>query len=346
MALFPFLEIEKSVQVADKCRFHGGNSYVSKGSDAIASMTIRPGSDGSQIDVFNADSDERYLDWQFEDFDMDIDSSNNKLDFKESGSQLTATLSSGTYSLSELATEIETQLNAAGANTYTVSVSTDDKMTISATGAFSLLPTEGTNRLVSILPLININPKPGFGDVEYSGKTSITTSRIRHMRRAVTIEIGDGSTTQSKTYYIKVFSEAGDALFSRDADLISHADDVTKFLPEGKNSFLYMHRRSQDLILAHLDESGYTDIYGDPLTVAAITDAEEVRQWSTFLALRLIYDDLSNSPEDVFFSKARNFEAQEKIHKNRATIRLDVNKDGRADVGEGVKMLGGMVVRR
>lgn len=51
-----------------------------------------------------------------------IDATNNTITFYENSvsTTLTATLTTGTYSAASLATEIETQLEAAGANTYTV----------------------------------------------------------------------------------------------------------------------------------------------------------------------------------------------------------------------------------
>lgn len=346
MALFAHLDFEKAVQVNDRTRFFGGKSFVTKGSTAISTMTIKPGSENSAISVFNSDQDEQYLDWQFSNFNIDIDATNNKLDFDEGGSEITATLDSGTYSLSQLAGEIKTQMDAAGAATYTVSVSSDDKITITATSAFSLRPQTGTNGLVSVLPLIGFKPKPGFGDNEFSNKTTVTGKRVRQLPKAVTIEIGDGSNTANKTFYINVFSEDGDALFSSDQDLIAHRDDIMDFVPAGRNTFKHIHRRAQDLILAYFDESGLVDIYGDPLTVKSVVDPEEVRQWSTFLVLRLIHDDLSNSNDDNFYLKARDFESKEKLHRSRSILRLDVNNDGRADLGEGVSTIGSSVVRR
>ena len=144
MALFPHLELEGVVQINDKTRFSGVKSFVTKGASAITTMTVQPGADETPISIFDSDEDLRFLDWEFDTFEIDIDATNNKLDFKEgNGSELTATLVSATYTLSALATEIKTQLDATGALTYTVIVDSDDKMTISATDGFSLLPTDG-----------------------------------------------------------------------------------------------------------------------------------------------------------------------------------------------------------
>ena len=177
-------------------------------------MTIKPGGDETAVNVFNSEEDNRYLDWQFDTFEIDIDATNNKLDFKESGGELTATLTSATYTLSALAAEIKTQMDAAGALVYTVTVSKDDKVTISSTEGFSLLPTEGSNSKVSILPIIGFEPKPGFGDSDFSVKSPQEGERVRALPRAITIEIGDGNTTGSVTEYIDLMSVDGDQLFS------------------------------------------------------------------------------------------------------------------------------------
>jgi len=344
--LFPFVTLEKKVQVDDKTRFDGMRSYISKGSDPLTTMTIKPGADGSAINVFNSDPENRYLDWQFSSFQIDIDATNNKLDFNEGGSELNATLTTATYTLATLATEIKTQMDAAGALTYTVTVSTDDKITIAATDGFSLLPTDGSNPLTNILPIIGFKPKTGFGDNDFATKTTQTGKRVREMPRAIEIVIGDGTTTQSKTEYIQLLSKDGDALFSNDQDLIFHRQDILDFVVDGRNSFLNVHRRAQDLILAFLDKEGYVDINGDPLEIRNLTNSEEFRQWSTFLTLRIIHDEQSNSQDDDLFAKAREFESQEKIHRDRTIIRLDVDNDGKADVGEGIQFRGGTALRR
>lgn len=78
-----------------------------------------------------------------------IDSGNNKVNFKESsmGSELTATLTAGAYSATELADEIVLALEAVGAEEYTASLSsTTGRWTISHAGAYlSLLWASGTD---------------------------------------------------------------------------------------------------------------------------------------------------------------------------------------------------------
>ena len=80
-------------------------------------------------------------------FGHNITSGNSKLDFKEgAGSELTATLSVGDYTLTEFGAELERVLNIAGALTYTVSITRATRIiTIAATGTFTLLAATGSN---------------------------------------------------------------------------------------------------------------------------------------------------------------------------------------------------------
>ena len=66
-------------------------------------------------------------------------SSNNVITFNEGGGDLTATITAGSYSASQLATEIKTRMDAAGSDTYTITVNDNTKkMTIASTGTFTL----------------------------------------------------------------------------------------------------------------------------------------------------------------------------------------------------------------
>lgn len=81
-----------------------------------------------------------------------VGATNNKIDFDEGGGELTATLSSGDYSLATLITEIQTQMDTVGANTYTVTRNTTtESINVASTGNVTLLPATGTNAANSAL---------------------------------------------------------------------------------------------------------------------------------------------------------------------------------------------------
>jgi hypothetical protein len=128
-----------------------------------------------------------------------IDSSNNKIDFKESGGggELTATLTSGTYTASTLAAEIDTQMEAAGAGAYTISYS-NGQFTISRpSGYLDLLFSSGTNVANSVHSSI------GFATSDLSGSDSYTAASIAlHTEEGVVI---DFKTAEEVDFFSLVF---------------------------------------------------------------------------------------------------------------------------------------------
>lgn len=339
MAKFAHLEIEEKIQIEDKTRLSGIKSFISVGASALDAVTIKPGADESAISVFNTNQNLWFLDWQFEIFNGDFDATNNKLDFSEDGgtTELTATITPGTFTLATLATEVQTQLNAEGAFTYTVTVDKDDRFTIISTGNTSLLPNEGSNSETSILPIIGYSSKPGFDDNAFSNETELKGLKIRFLPKAITLSVDDSTTPVTQTRFIKLYSEAGDALFSIDADLRTKKSDVLNWIEQGRNTFIKFHREAQREILEFVREEGIVDIDGNPLKLKDFTNPSDLRLWSTFLTLRLILDDLSNAIGDVFDEDARGFESKEMKHRKMTFLRVDFDNDGRSDIGEGIK---------
>jgi len=233
MAIFPRIKLEKTLQVDDKTRLDGTKSYKSKDEAAITAVEIDPGDGAGYIDVYNADSDNWFLDYQYA---------------------------------------------SAGDKTVQIRVTTD------------------------------------------GSPTNVSTT-------------------------LTVVTAAADYLFSNDADLVTHEPDILKWVTDGRDSFLNLHRRSQELIMAFLDEKGLTDSSGDRLTKAAIIDIEETRQWSTFLCLRLIFEGLSNAIDDIYSEKAKRYEKLEQQARNRFILRIDLDGDGDAEVGEGF-LLSNVRIRR
>jgi hypothetical protein len=118
-----------------------------------------------------------------------VDATNNKIDFKESGGgpELTATISSGTYSVSGLSTEIKTQLEAVGAATYTISYGdTTGKWTVANDGAhLSLLCGTGTNIATCLL-----TESLGFTATDKTGSVTYTGSNIAiHTKESIVFDM-------------------------------------------------------------------------------------------------------------------------------------------------------------
>lgn len=332
MSIFALLNYEKDVQLEDKTRLDASKSFASKAASEITSMTITAGVGASAISVYDPDLNERYLDWVYESFAIDIDSTNNSLLFNEGGSTLTATITSASYTLSTLAAEIKTQMEAVGAGTYTVTVSADNELTIASTVVFELEDCELLSQL--------------FFETDEGTALTFTSDVIEYGTRKVTVAIGNGTLTDTKYFYQRVYSEAGDRLFCTDQDLTAHESDLMRWVKDGRSSFKDQIRRSQKLIIAWLDEKGYVNAYGDKYTKWDLVDLEEVRQWSIFQTLKLIMQSLSNVTDDVFDKKAAEYSKFEEAARQRCVLRIDVNKDGVVDATEGASIFSGSLFRR
>lgn len=334
MSLFALLDFEGEVQSGDKTRLNASKSFASKGASEITSLTIKPDLNESAIDVFGpANPNDWTLDWVYTNFRFDLDSGNNTMIIEESGVEYTATVATGTYStLSALCTALQTALNAASALTYTVT-SSDNIVTISATGAFSIQ----SSPIQAMLKFDSDN------EVEQISQVS---EYVEYGQRIITVVASNGTVTDTKYFYINVFSEEGDYLFCEDQDLVAHEPDILRWVIDGRSSFKDVYRRSQKMIVAWLDEKGYVNQYAEKYKKRDIIDIDEVKQWATYMSLRLIFQGVSNATDDVFSIKSKNYSLLEEGARQRAILRLDTNKDGIADATEGLSIYSGSLFRR
>jgi hypothetical protein len=135
------------------------------------------------------------------------------------------------------------------------------------------------------------------------------------------------TTTVEKDFSISCISEAVDGLYSNDDDLKIHENDIKEYLKQGKTSFKNFHRRAQTLILDELDRKGFRLQDGSKITKAEILDKSEVKEWSTYLVLKLIFESVSNAKDDIFRIKSEAYRICEKNSKDKAYLIFDWNKD-------------------
>jgi hypothetical protein len=92
-------------------------------------------------------------------FNYEITIQNYKFDFDEGSGELTAELTLGVYTPTDLAVELKTQLDAAGTKTYTVSFNRNTRVfTVSAdVGTFDILISTGTNAGISVYTIFGFN---------------------------------------------------------------------------------------------------------------------------------------------------------------------------------------------
>ena len=101
-----------------------------------------------------------------------ITTANQKLDFNEGAGELTATITAGTYTPATLATEIDTQMTAAGAAAYVITYS-GKVFRISNDATLGLLAATGTNIANGIWTTIGFAATDLSGFINYAADSAI-----------------------------------------------------------------------------------------------------------------------------------------------------------------------------
>lgn len=146
--------------------------------------------------------------------------------------------------------------------------------------------------------------------------------------------------TYSKSSEIEVITEENDCLLSGDSDLVCLEPEIRCYIPNGRCSFLDVHRCARDMILDYLADqrifkSEGCDEYGNPkfskIEAQDINDKAHFNKWSTYLTLMMIYDGIWNQVDDVFYVKARRYEGLMESARNKGALHFDTDGDGVAD---------------
>lgn len=200
-----------------------------------------------------------------------------------------------------------------------------DKTRLDAGKSFTV--SEAAISLVEIEPEASagfetVSSTDKFLDWQYTGASRTVVVSVR-----ITTDGAPVTTTAS----LILLTDVDDKLFSGDAELRPFEPNILDWVKAGRNSFLDVHRASQDRILTQLDEDRVWDSNGDRLTKASITDIQEVNDWSKFMTLRLIFEGLSNATDDIHHIKGLRYLDMEKQAKSRAGLRLDRDGDGTTD---------------
>ena len=215
-------------------------------------------------------------------------------------------------------------------------VQDDDKTRLDGTKSFA-------SSDEAAISLVRIKPSDSDSYITVTSDKYLDWSYSAAATETVTIEVTtDGSaTTFTKT--ISIVTSATDDLWSSDADLVPHEPEIMNYLPEGKSSFLNIHRLAQTRILAWLDEKKIWDNDGNRLTSADV-EGSDMSEWSKYLVLAYVNEGLSNALDDIFFEKASRYRGLADKAASRAVLRLDLDNDGSTD--EKVNNYTGLLLRR
>lgn len=210
----------------------------------------------------------------------------------------------------------------------------NDKLRISAVKSYA-----GKDEASAITD-VEIEPEAGAGFISvFSSKVSdwyLDWEYATDGDKVISCRVTTDGSPVTSTKTIAILTEDDDYLFSTDDDLFRSETDILNYVPKGRNTFKYAHRYTQIQILEDLYRIGITDSDGNKLTKAAVVDIDEVRQWSRFLTLELIFLDVSNAIDDIFQQKSAIYKSWALESRQKAIMKLDINGDGDLDSRDGV----------
>lgn len=184
----------------------------------------------------------------------------------------------------------------------------------------------------SAITLIEIEPEAGAGFINVTAASPknwfLDWEYLTSGVKTLSLRVTTNGLPVTVTKDVECLSSVNDRLFSDDSDLVAIEHNILKYVPEGRSSFKYIHREAQSQILEWLWINGFRATDNSRITKDQVIDLAEVKFWAKYLALRLIFSDLSNAIDDVFDKKSKQYEVQEHRWRENAGLKLDFNKDG------------------
>lgn len=143
--------------------------------------------------------------------------------------------------------------------------------------------------------------------------------------------------TKVKDYAITVITEADDNLQSTDAMLYAYESELIKYLPDGRNSWKYLHRKALEEIIDYLYRNGIyrknpDEAQDKPLKIEKKhLIGDKLEKWSTFETMIMIFQDIKSSNIDFFNEKILDYTELRNDARKIACISYDSNDDGVID---------------
>jgi hypothetical protein len=129
-------------------------------------------------------------------------------------------------------------------------------------------------------------------------------------------------------------------IFADDSDMVSEFPEIlnSNLLPAGQTSHILTHVASRNHILHnlrnHYSKAGVNDSALKKINQFDLIDVLEVREAAMFLALSKIFFNLSDAPDDNWWTKYKEYADKFEEKMTLARLSIDENNDGVDDAGE------------
>ena len=146
----------------------------------------------------------------------------------------------------------------------------------------------------------------------------------------IRLELKTLADTKTIDHTITAITEAEDNLLSDDNMLYAYEAELRRALPEGRNSWKYLHRKAQEEIIDYLYRNAILNPDGTKIEKSQLI-GDKLDKWSTFETLILIYQDLKTSNSEAFNEKLTDYYEKRASARKRYLISYDSDKDGDVD---------------
>lgn len=215
-------------------------------------------------------------------------------------------------------------------------VRVNDKVRLNASRSF-VTPDE------SSITKIEIKPSAGDSYIDVTSDGYLDWAYTSAADNTVTVQVTNAGGSATTTTTVTSLAEADDILFSSDQDLLRYEKNVFDYLPEGHSSFLYAHREARRHIIRELISRRITEADGDTIDPKDIADKDQIKDWSIFYTLYLIFENAIIQENDFFTQKASAY-FEKALGSMPASLKLDTDQDGNID--EKIDTFSGIMVRR
>lgn len=144
----------------------------------------------------------------------------------------------------------------------------------------------------------------------------------------IKLEIKTALDTKEITHNITAMTEEEDNLLSNDQEIESYENELKRYIPEGRNSWKYIHRKAQEEILDYLYRNGKLNPDYTAITKDQLKPESRLMKWATFEAMLLIYQDLKTSNAEAFNEKLSDYSIKRNEARKRYLIKYDEDRDG------------------
>lgn len=173
-----------------------------------------------------------------------------------------------------------------------------------------------------------------------------TSAGTKEIMLRIVAGTGVDEITVTKTAEVEVKTAAAESLFSTDADMKVIEPEILKWLPLGSSNWNHVHRLSQKNILEWLDEIRLFKADGSQWAPEDLVTKSQVRKLSLYMTLAIIFNSLSNQPDDIYAVKAAYYAQKQVAAQDRNYLDLDLDGDGEVSESEKTDLRSFTLVRR